>query len=116
MVDSHTRECLAIEVDSWRLESAGDTPRRRNHCDSWRSLPADASWTHPDTRPAGRAYEDEGRELRGRLRDECLNAIWFPGWRRAAEDWRWWEDYNDQRPAVYWATCRYVCLLPPHRW
>ena len=117
MVDDHTRECQAIEVDT----SLGGLRVRRvlDRIASERGLPeaivldngpefrgrALAAWSEErgvrlefiqPGKPVQNAYVES---FNGRLRDECLNANWFTSLsdaRQKVETWR--QDYNEQRP------------------
>jgi putative transposase len=117
IVDDYTRECPAIEVDT----SLGGLRVRRvlDRIASERGLPeaivvdngpefrgrALAAWSEErgvrlefiqPGKPVQNAYVES---FNGRLRDECLNANWFPSLsaaRRKIETWR--QDYNQQRP------------------
>lgn len=117
MVDSYTRECLAIEVDSslssrrvtrvleWIISQRGvpETLRCDNgpeftsrHFLGWceeRKLPV----THIE--PGKPMQNGHVESFNGRFRDECLNANWFATLRDAkqkVEKWR--EEYNRERP------------------
>ena len=117
VVDSFTRECLALEVDtsmgSQRLTRVLDGIKQRRglplairsdngpeltsrHFLAW-SIENKVDLIHiqPGT-PVQNAHVES---FHGRLRDECLNTSWF--WnlfdaRRKIEAWR--KDYNGERP------------------
>jgi putative transposase len=124
LVDTYTRECLAIEVDVSlgathvvhvleRLSMQRGLPGRIV-CDNgpeFQSRVLDA-WAHTHRvhlqfiqpgKPVQNAYIES---FNGRLRDECLNQHWFlslPDARRTIERWR--IAYNTARPHRGLAGC-----------
>ncbi len=117
LVDSFTRECLALEVDSclssrrvtrvldWVIQQRGAPQAIR--CDNGPEFTSrhflkwcedhkiEAMHIQPG-RPMQNGYVES---FNGRFRDECLNANWFATMgdaRRKIEAWRL--DYNEQRP------------------
>jgi putative transposase len=117
MVDSYTRECLAIEVDSclssrrvtrvlkWIIEQRGVPERLR--CDNGPEFTSRhfLSWCEErriqllHIQPGKPMQNGRVESFNGRLRDECLNANWFQSVEQAKqriEDWR--EEYNRERP------------------
>jgi putative transposase len=117
MVDSYTRECLAIEVDSclssrrvtrvleWVIEQRGVPEAIR--CDNGPEFTSRHFLAWCEDRKIGLVHIQPGRPMQngrvesfnGRFRDECLNANWFSTLadaRQTIEAWR--EDYNEQRP------------------
>jgi putative transposase len=117
IVDDHTRESLAVEVDtslaSARVVRALETAIQERGkpaaivCDNGpefrsRSL---AAWS--EERKIRLEFIEPGKPVQnafvesynGRMRDECLNANWFlnvADARRKILEWR--QDYNQQRP------------------
>jgi putative transposase len=117
MVDSYTRECLALEVDSclssrrvtrvldWVIEQRGAPQTIR--CDNGPEFTSRHFLAWCEDRKIGLRHIQPGRPMQngrvesfnGRFRDECLNANWFSTLadaRQKIEAWR--EDYNEQRP------------------
>lgn len=117
VVDSFTRECLAIEVDSclssrrvtrvleWILEQRGTPEALR--CDNGPEFTSRHFLVWCEERKIRLVHIQPGRPMQngrvesfnGRFRDECLNANWFATLadaRRKIEAWR--EDYNQERP------------------
>ena len=117
LVDSFTRECLALEVDSclssrrvtrvldWVIEQRGVPDAIR--CDNGPEFTSRHFLAWCEGHKIGTVYIQPGRPMQngyvesfnGRLRDECLNANWFATLtdaRQKIEDWR--HDYNEQRP------------------
>ena len=117
LVDSFTRECLSLEVDSclssrrvtraldWVIEQRGAPEAIR--CDNGPEFTSRHFLTWCESRKIRTVYIQPGRPMQngyvesfnGRFRDECLNANWFATMndaRRKIEDWR--RDYNDERP------------------
>ena len=117
VVDSYTRECLAIEVDSclssrrvtrvleWVIQQRGAPEVIR--CDNGPEFTSRHFLAWCEQRRIGLLHIQPGRPMQngyvesfnGRLRDECLNANWFATLadaRQKIEAWR--EDYNEQRP------------------
>jgi putative transposase len=117
MVDSYTRECLAIEVDSclssrrvtrvleWVIGQRGAPESIR--CDNGPEFTSRHFLAWCEDRKISLVHIEPGRPMQngrvesfnGRFRDECLNANWFSTLadaRQKIEAWR--EDYNEQRP------------------
>jgi putative transposase len=113
MVDSYTRECLAIEVDSclssrrvtrvlnWVIEQRGAPEAIR--CDNGPEFTSRHFLAWCEDQKIGLIHIQPGRPMQngrvesfnGRFRDECLNATWFSTLADAQqkiEAWR--EDYN----------------------
>ncbi len=118
IIDEHTRECLAIETDTSlpglrvirTLERVSQTRGLPDeiHVDHGPEFVCRSvrSWWCEKHRVLLR-YIEPGRPMQnghiesfnGRLRDECLNANWFPNLasaRTQLESWR--SDYNRARP------------------
>jgi putative transposase len=117
VVDSYTRECLAIEVDSclssrrvtraleWIIQQRGAPERLR--CDNGPEFTSRHFLGWCEERRIQLIHIQPGRPMQngriesfnGRLRDECLNANWFQSIGQAKEkieNWR--EEYNRERP------------------
>lgn len=117
LVDSFTRECPALEVDSclssrrvtrvldWVIEQRGAPDAIR--CDNGPEFTSRHFLTWCEDRKIRIVYIQPGRPMQngyvesfnGRFRDECLNANWFATMadaRQKIEAWR--QDYNDDRP------------------
>lgn len=117
LVDSFTRECLALEVDSslssrrvtrvldWVIEQRGAPEAIR--CDNGPEFTSRHYLTWCEDRKVRPVHIQPGRPMQngyiesfnGRLRDECLNAHWFATMadaRQKIEAWRY--DYNHERP------------------
>ena len=117
IVDSFTRECLALEVDSclssrrvtraleWIIQQRGVPERLR--CDNGPEFTSRHFLGWCEERRIQLLHIQPGRPMQngrvesfnGRLRDECLNANWFQSMRQAKqriESWR--EEYNRERP------------------
>ena len=117
LVDEHTRECLAIEVDSclssrrvtrvleWVIQMRGKPGSLR--CDNGPEFTSRHFLAWCEEQQIGLIHIQPGRPMQngrvesfnGRLRDECLNANWFPTMneaKRKIEAWR--EEYNRERP------------------
>lgn len=117
VVDSYTRECLAIEVDS--CLSSRRVTRTLEWVISQRSLPGAVrcdngpeftsrhflAWC--EERKIQLIHIQPGRPMQngrvesfnGRFRDECLNANWFPTLMEAQQKVeRWRSEYNLERP------------------
>ena len=117
IVDSFTRECLAIEVDTclssrrvtrvleWILQQRGTPERLR--CDNGPEFTSRHFLGWCEERRIQLLHIQPGRPMQngrvesfnGRLRDECLNANWFQTLGQAKqriESWR--EEYNRERP------------------
>jgi putative transposase len=117
IVDSYTRECLAIEVDSclssrrvtraleWVIQQRGAPERLR--CDNGPEFTSRHFLGWCEERRIQLIHIQPGRptqngrieSFNGRLRDECLNANWFQSVgqaREKIENWR--EEYNRERP------------------
>ena len=95
LVDSYTRECLAIEVDSclssrrvtrvldWVIEQRGAPDAIR--CDNGPEFTSRHFLAWCEDRKIGSVHIQPGRPMQngyvesfnGRFRDECLNANWF---------------------------------------
>ena len=117
IVDSHTRECLAIEVDSclssrrvtraleWIIEQRGAPETLR--CDNGPEFTSRhfLAWCEErkiqliHIQPGHPTQNGRVESFNGRLRDECLNANWFPTIAIAKEKIETWrEEYNTDRP------------------
>jgi len=117
VVDSYTRECLAIEVDSclssrrvtrvleWVIEQRGTPEAIR--CDNGPEFTSRHFLAWCEDRRIALLHIQPGRPMQngyiesfnGRLRDECLNANWFATMtdaRQKIEAWR--QEYNNERP------------------
>jgi len=116
-VDEYTRECLAIEVDSclssrrvtrvleWVIQQRGKPEAVR--CDNGPEFTSRHFLAWCEEQQIRLIHIQPGRPMQngrvesfnGRLRDECLNANWFPTMKEAKrkiEAWR--EEYNRERP------------------
>ena len=117
VIDAHTREALAIEVDTSlpgtrvvrvldRIVAERGRPQQivldngpeltGKVLDQWAHQQGVAIRFIDPGRPVQNAHAES---FNGRLRDECLNQHWFLGLadaRRIIEAWR--QDYNHQRP------------------
>jgi len=116
-VDEYTRECLAIEVDSclssrrvtrvleWVIQQRGKPEAVR--CDNGPEFTSRHFLVWCEEQQIRLIHIQPGRPMQngrvesfnGRLRDECLNANWFPTMseaKRKIEAWR--EEYNRERP------------------
>lgn len=117
IVDSYTRECLAIEVDSclssrrvtraleWIIDQRGAPESAR--CDNGPEFTSRHFLAWCEERKIQLIHIQPGRPMQngrvesfnGRLRDECLNANWFPTIATAKEKIETWrEEYNTDRP------------------
>ena len=117
IVDSFTRECLAIEVDSclssrrvtraleWIIQQRGVPGRLR--CDNGPEFTSRHFLGWCEERRIPLLHIQPGRPMQngrvesfnGRLRDECLNANWFQSIGHAKQQIeRWREEYNRERP------------------
>jgi putative transposase len=117
VVDSFTRECLALEVDtslpSWRITRVLEAivvQRRRPvaiRCDNGPEITSRhfLAWSIErridivHIQPGKPTQNAHVESFNGRLRDECLNVSWF--WnlfdaRRKIARWR--DEYNRERP------------------
>ena len=117
LVDEYTRECLAIEVDSclssrrvtrvleWVIQQRGKPEAVR--CDNGPEFTSRHFLAWCEEQQIRLIHIQPGRPMQngrvesfnGRLRDECLNANWFPTMseaKRKIEAWR--EEYNRERP------------------
>lgn len=117
VVDEYTRECLAIEVDSclssrrvtrvleWAIQQRGKPEALR--CDNGPEFTSRhfLAWCQEQQirlihiQPGRPMQNGRVESFNGRLRDECLNANWFPTMneaKRKIEAWR--EEYNRERP------------------
>jgi putative transposase len=117
VVDSFTRECLAMEVDSclssrratraleWIIQQRGTPEAVR--CDNGPEFTSRHFLAWCENRKIGLIHIQPGRPMQngrvesfnGRLRDECLNATWFQTIacvKEKIESWR--EEYNGERP------------------
>jgi len=117
VVDEYTRECLAIEVDSclssrrvtrvleWAIQQRGKPEALR--CDNGPEFTSRHFLAWCEEQQIRLIHIQPGRPMQngrvesfnGRLRDECLNANWFPTLgeaKRKIEQWR--EEYNRERP------------------
>lgn len=117
IVDTYTRECLAMEVDSslpgmrvrrvleqLTQERLRPEEIRVDNGPEFMSR-AVASWCEENRlrlwhiQPGKPMQNGHVESFNGRLRDECLNANWFTSMsdaRRKIEAWR--KDYNENRP------------------
>lgn len=117
IVDDHTRESLAMEVDtslaSLRVVRALETAIRERGkpeaiiCDNGPEFRSRSRETWSEQRKVRLEFIEPGKPIQnafaesfnGRMRDECLNANWFLNLadaRRKILAWR--QDYNFQRP------------------
>ena len=117
VVDSYTRECLAIEVDSclssrrvtrvleWIIGQRGRPEALR--CDNGPEFTSRHFLTWCEEWKIQLIHIQPGRPMQngrvesfnGRFRDECLNANWFPTLRDAPQKVeRWRAEYNSDRP------------------
>jgi putative transposase len=117
LVDSFTRECLALEVDSclssrrvtrvldWVMEQRGAPEAIR--CDNGPEFTSRHYLAWCEDHKIRPVHIQPGRPMQngyvesfnGRFRDECLNANWFATMadaRQKIESWR--HDYNHERP------------------
>jgi putative transposase len=117
VVDAYTRECLSLEVDtslsSHRVtRSLEQVIERRGmpesiRCDNGPELTSRHFLSWCEERKIQLIHIQPGRPMQnghvesfnGRLRDECLNASWFPTLADARGTiMAWREEYNGQRP------------------
>ena len=117
VVDSYTRECLAIEVDSclssrrvtrvleWIVGQRGQPAALR--CDNGPEFTSRHFLAWCEERKIQLIHIQPGRPMQngrvesfnGRFRDECLNANWFPTLMDAQQKVeRWRAEYNLERP------------------
>jgi len=117
VVDDHTRESLAMEVDTSlaservvrALEAAIQRLGRSEAivCDNGPEFRSRVMEAWSEQRQIRLEFIEPGKPIQnafvesfnGRMRDECLNANWFLNAvdaRRKILDWR--QDYNQQRP------------------
>lgn len=117
VVDAFTRECLALEVDtsfaSQRvtrvlnrvIEQRGAPAAIR--CDNGPELTSRHMLAWCEEQHISLVHIQPGKPMQnghvesfnGRLRDECLNASWFPNLADARRQIRrWQDDYNGERP------------------
>ncbi len=117
IVDSYTRECLAIEVDSslssrritrvleWIIQQRGKPETLR--CDNGPEFTSRhfLSWSEEKQvnvhhiQPGKPMQNGHVESFNGRFRDECLNANWFSTLQDARQKIeRWREEYNGLRP------------------
>lgn len=117
LVDSFSRECLAIEVDGclssrrvtrvleWVIAQRGTPCAIR--CDNGPEFTSRHFLSWCEERKIGLRHIQPGRPMQngvvesfnGRLRDECLNAHWFRTLDDAREKIeRWRMEYNNDRP------------------
>jgi putative transposase len=117
LVDSFTRECLALEVDSclssgritrvldWVMEQRGAPEAIR--CDNGPEFTSRHFLAWCEEHHIRAVHIQPGRPMQngyvesfnGRFRDECLNANWFQtinDARQKIESWR--QEYNHERP------------------
>jgi putative transposase len=122
IIDSFTRECLALKVaKSLPSSSVTETLNRvimhrgaprtiqvdngseftSNHFDAWAYFRGiDVDFIRPG-KPVDNAHIES---FNGRLRDECLNSKWFESLddaRKALQDWR--RDYNVSEPRTLYS-------------
>jgi putative transposase len=117
VVDSYTRECLAIEVDSClssrRVTRTLDWIISQRHppdalrCDNGPEFTSRHFLAWCEERKIQLIHIQPGRPMQngrvesfnGRFRDECLNANWFPTLMEAQHKVeRWRSEYNLERP------------------
>ena len=117
VVDSYTRECLAIEVDSslssrritrvleWIIQQRGRPETLR--CDNGPEFTSRhlLSWCEDNgvkvhhIQPGKPMQNGHVESFNGRFRDECLNANWFLTLQDAKDKiYRWRKEYNEFRP------------------
>jgi len=117
VVDSYTRECLAIEVDSclssrrvtrtleWIISQRANPDALR--CDNGPEFTSRHFLAWCEERKIRLIHIQPGRPMQngrvesfnGRFRDECLNANWFPTLTEAQQKVeRWRSEYNLERP------------------
>jgi len=117
VVDSYTRECLAIEVDSclssrrvtrtleWIISQRANPDALR--CDNGPEFTSSHFLAWCEERKIRLIHIQPGRPMQngrvesfnGRFRDECLNANWFPTLTEAQQKVeRWRSEYNLERP------------------
>lgn len=117
VVDSYTRECPAIEVDSclssrrvtrvleWIIEQRGKPEAIR--CDNGPEFTSRHFMAWCEEWRIGLIHIQPGRPMQngrvesfnGKFRNECLNANWFPTLLDAKEKIeRWRCEYNHERP------------------
>jgi putative transposase len=117
VVDSYTRECLAIEVDSclssrrvtrtleWIISQRSRPGAVR--CDNGPEFTSRHFLAWCEERKIQLIHIQPGRPMQngrvesfnGRFRDECLNASWFPTLMEAQQKVeRWRAEYNLERP------------------
>jgi putative transposase len=117
VVDSYTRECLAIEVDSclssrrvtrtleWIISQRSRPDALR--CDNGPEFTSRHFLAWCEERKIQLIHIQPGRPMQngrvesfnGRFRDECLNANWFPTLMEAQQKVeRWRDEYNLERP------------------
>jgi len=117
LIDSFSRECLAIEVDGslssprvtrvleWVIAQRGMPAAIR--CDNGPEFTSRHLLSWCEERKIGLRHIQPGRPMQngvvesfnGRLRDECLNAHWFRTMDEAREKIESWRiDYNRDRP------------------
>jgi putative transposase len=117
VVDSYTRECLAIEVDSclssrrvtrtleWIIDQRSRPEAVR--CDNGPEFTSRHFLAWCEERKIQLIHIQPGRPMQngrvesfnGRFRDECLNANWFPTLMEAQQKVeRWRAEYNLERP------------------
>jgi putative transposase len=117
LVDAHSRECLALEVDS--SLTGHRVVRVLEQLKEWRGLPQIIQvdngseftsrvldqWAYTNKvklhfiEPGKPTQNGHIESFNGKLRDECLNTEWFTSLdeaRTLIESWR--NDYNDVRP------------------
>ena len=138
VVDSYTRECLAIEVASclssrrvtrvleWVIEQRGAPETIR--CDNGPEFTSRHFLAWCEDRGIRLLHIQPGRPMQngwiesfnGRFRDECLNANWFTTMadaRQKIEAWR--EQYNNERPHSslgYRTPHEFAATLPEREW
>ena len=117
VIDAHTRECLALEVDSsfasrrvtrvleqMVLERGAPTTIR---CDNGPELTSRHFLAWCIERQIELAHIQPGRpqqnghveSFNGKLRDECLNVSWFENlWDARRKIAAWQKEYNEERP------------------
>jgi putative transposase len=133
IVDDHTRESLAVEVDTSLaaarvLRALERTIEERGKpavivCDNGPEFRGRALQTWTEQRNIRLAFIEPGKPIQnafvesfnGRMRDECLNANWFLNVADARHRiLAWRQDYNQQRPHSalgYRTPCEYAASL-----
>jgi putative transposase len=135
VVDSYTRECLAIEVDSslssrritrvleWIIQQRGRPETLR--CDNGPEFTSRhfLSWCDENRvkvhhiQPGKPMQNAHAESFNGRFRDECLNANWFLTLQDAKDKiCKWRKEYNEFRPhssLAYRTPLEFAACLTP---